>query len=152
MTQFIIRRLLQAIPVVFAITLLSFGLMQATPGSFINPLDYPGQIGEEQMQRIRHELGLDKPWYEQYVDWVSKLLRLDLGRSYFYGQPVAAMIFERIPATLQLTLTSLLLSLTLGVTIGVFAAVNRATAFDNFTRVFAVLGHAVPGFWLGLIL
>lgn len=152
MGRFLVRRLVQAVPVVILITLLSFGLMSATPGSFINPLDYPGQIGEEQMQRIRHEQGLDKPWYEQYADWVARLLHLDLGRSYVYNQPVLRMITDRLPATLELTVTSLLFSLVLGVAIGVVAAINRATLFDTLTRIFAVAGHAVPGFWLGLVL
>jgi len=69
--RYIIRRLVQAVPVVILITLLSFVLMYATPGSFINPLEYPGQIGEEQMNSIRHNLGLDKPWYEQYADCLA---------------------------------------------------------------------------------
>jgi len=79
---------------------------------------------------------------------LGKLTQLDLGRSYVYNQPVLRMIMDRLPATLELTITSLVFSLALGIVIGVFAAVNRATLLDNLTRVFAVAGHAVPGFWL----
>lgn len=151
MTQYLVRRLLQSIPILFLISLLSFLLMYSTPGNFINPFEYPGEMGKEEIDRILHSLGLDRPWYVQYGEWFGKALRLDLGRSFKFNTPVTEMIVERLGATLQLTLSALFLSLTLGVLIGVFAALYRGSLFDNLTRVLAVAGHAVPTFWLGLV-
>jgi peptide/nickel transport system permease protein len=152
MTRFLIRRLVQAVPVLLLISLLSFGLMHAAPGSFINPLDFPGELAEEDMQRILHNLGLDRPWYEQYGSWLLQLARLDLGYSYKFRAPVTGMIAERLPATLLLTATALALGLAFGVLIGVVAALRQRSLFDNASRLFAVAGHAVPTFWLGLVL
>ena len=152
MTQFIVRRLVQAIPVLFLITLFSFILMHSSPGNFINPLEYPGEMGQEEMETLLHNLGLDRPWYVQYGDWMWKLIHLDLGRSFKFRQPVKDMIAARLPATLELTVTSLLLALVFGVLVGVLSAIYRGTVFDGISRIFAVAGHAVPIFWLGLIL
>lgn len=152
MTQFVVRRLVQSIPVLFLITLFSFILMYSSPGNFINPLEYPGEMGQEEMEMLLHNLGLDRPWYVQYGDWMWKLIHLDLGRSFKFRQPVKDMIAARLPATLELTVTSLLLALVFGILIGVLSAIYRGTIFDGISRVFAVAGHAVPIFWLGLIL
>jgi peptide/nickel transport system permease protein len=151
LTRFIIRRILQAIPVLFLITLFSFVLMYSSPGNFINPLEFPGEMGQEEMDALLHTLGLDRPWYEQYGDWLWKLFHLDLGRSFKFRTPVLQMILERLPATLELTIAALLLALLFGVIIGVLSAVTRGSAFDTSSRIFAVAGHAVPLFWLGLI-
>jgi peptide/nickel transport system permease protein len=151
MTRFIIRRILQAIPVLFLITLFSFTLMHSAPGNFINPLEFPGEMGQEQIDALLHTMGLDRPWYVQYGDWLWQLAHLDLGRSFKFRVPVLEMIMERLPATLELTIAALLLALFFGILIGVLSAITRGSAFDTSSRIFAVAGHAVPLFWLGLI-
>ena len=151
MTRFIIRRILQSIPVLLLITFFSFILMYSSPGNFINPLEFPGEMGQEEMDALLHTMGLDRPWYVQYGDWLWKLLHLDLGRSFKFRLPVMDMIIERLPATLTLTVAALLLALFFGVLIGVLSAISRGSTFDTASRIFAVAGHAVPIFWLGLI-
>ncbi len=152
MTRYIIRRLLQAVPLVLLVSLISFGIMFSSPVTMLNPADFPEDSSEEDLKRILAQHGLDRPWYELYAGWIVRVLQGDLGDSYQTRQPVTRMILERLPATLQLTITALLLSLALGVLLGVVAALNQNSWIDNATRIFAVAGHAVPAFWLGLVL
>jgi peptide/nickel transport system permease protein len=151
-TRYIIRRLLQSVPLLFLISLLSFGIMFSSPVTMLNPAEFPEDSSQEDLQRILAQHGLDRPWYVLYGEWVGRLAVGDLGESYQTRQPVTRLILERLPATLQLTVTALLLSLVLGVLLGVLAALNQNSWIDSFTRIFAVAGHAVPAFWLGLVL
>lgn len=134
------------------VSLLSFGIMFSSPTTMLNPAEFPEDSSEEDLRRILAQHGLDRPWYELYGKWIVRVVQGDLGDSYQTRQPVTRMIFERLPATLQLTITALVVSLLLGVLLGVIAALNQNSWIDNFTRVFAVAGHAVPAFWLGLVL
>ncbi len=153
MTRYIIRRLLQAIPTLFGISLVSFIIIQAAPGDPVLMMTFDPRITQETREELRHQLGLDQPLPVQYFRWLKRLvLHGDLGRSYITKRPVLEMILERVPATLTLTGTALLLGLVLGVPIGVYAAVHQRGLFDNITRFFAVIGNAIPAFWLGLIL
>lgn len=152
MTRYVVRRLLQAVPLLFLISLLSFAIMFSSPVTMLNPAEFPEDSSAEDLQRILAQHGLDRPWYELYVRWVGRLLVGDLGESFQTRQPVLGLILERLPATLQLTVTALLLSLVLGVLLGVVAALNQNSWIDGVIRVFAVAGHAVPAFWLGLVL
>jgi peptide/nickel transport system permease protein len=174
MESYILRRLLQAVPTLFGITLISFLLMQAAPGDPIGLVMFNPSATPEAAQMLRRQLGLDQPPLLQYVYWLvgndwmkvdlngdgtpdsygtrRGFLRGDLGQSIQQKQPVLGIIAERIPATLQLSLTALLIGYLLGITIGVFSAVYHRGWFDQFARVLAVVGNAVPGFWLALML
>jgi peptide/nickel transport system permease protein len=174
MGSYILRRLLQAVPTLFGITLISFLLMQAAPGDPIGLIMFNPSATPEAAQMLRRQLGLDQPPLMQYIYWLAGndwmrvdlngdgtpdsygtrqgFLRGDLGQSLQQKQPVLGIIAERIPATLQLSLTALLVGYLLGITIGVFSAVYHRGWFDQFVRVLAVIGNAVPGFWLALMM
>ncbi len=162
MTTYFLRRLLQAIPTLIGITLISFTLMRAAPGDPVALLTFNPDITNENRDQLRAQLCLDRSIAEQYIVWLlgdfrgkcraEGIIRGDFGDSFFAKRPVIDMIFERIPATLELTATALAYGLILGVTIGIYSAVKHGNWFDNIMRFVAVIGNAVPVFWLGLIL
>jgi peptide/nickel transport system permease protein len=151
-SAYALRRLFQAIPTLFGATLLGFALIHVAPG---DPIQFyaaqSGGMTAEDIERLRHLYGLDLPLVVQYLNWLGQLVRLDLGVSFSSHQPVFQAITSRIPATLTLTVTALTMSTVLGVTIGVIAGLQRGGPFDTLTRFLAVIGHAVPTFWFGLV-
>jgi len=149
--KYAIRRILQALPVLFGITLISFTIIHLAPGDPAALLIDP-EASTEDVLRIRAALGLDQPIYVQYVKWLGNLLRGDLGRSFLDGQPVLQKILEVLPNTIQLTLTAFVLSLTLGIIIGVISATRRYSVVDHVSTVFAFFGISMPNFWFGLML
>jgi peptide/nickel transport system permease protein len=152
MTAYGIRRLVQAIPTLLGATILGFALIHLAPG---DPIQFyaaqSGGMTNEDIDRLRHLYGLDQPLVFQYVNWLAQLVRLDLGVSFGSHQPVLQSIVNRVPATLTLTVTALVMSTVLGVTIGILAGLKRGGIFDSVTRLLAVIGHAVPTFWFGLV-
>ncbi len=135
------------------VTFVVFLLMYLTPG---DPVElYMGQAGivsQEEMARIRHEFGLDRPFLEQYGRFLWGIARGDLGRSIVHRRPVAELIGERLPATLELSLFAALIALLVAVPAGVIAAVRRYSLLDNVGTLLSLVGVSMPGFWLGLIL
>jgi len=173
MTRYLLRRIVQAVPTLFGITLLSFLLMLATPGDPVTLITFNPNATPEGTATLRRQLGLDQPPLVQYIywlignDWVKidakgngsgeygtrrGLLRGDFGQSIILKRPVLEVIAERVPATLLLTGTAVLVGYIVGVILGLFAALFHRSWFDQLVRVLSVLGNAVPGFWLGLIL
>ena len=174
MTRYILRRLIQAVPTLFGITLISFFLIQAAPGDPISFLTFDPKVSPEATMRLRRQLGFDKPVYTQYIYWLvgndwtridvdgdgtadvsgtrKGLLRGDLGQSIVHKRPVLDLILERIPATIQLMLSALIIGYGLGIPLGLFAAVRHGSIFDQLVRFFSVIGTALPSFWLGLLL
>jgi peptide/nickel transport system permease protein len=175
MTKYVMRRLLQAIPTLFGITVLSFMLMSFAPGGPTAALTFSPDTSPETRQRIERQLGANEPWVMQYVYWMigdtwrgrdldddgevdyygnrRGVLRGDFGNSLFRGrQPVIHIIGQRIIPTLELTVSALVVGIVFGIPVGIFAAIRRGGMFDNTTRIFAVIFNAVPNFWLGLIL
>lgn len=152
MTRFIIRRLVQAIPTLFGILLLTFLLTRLSPADPVK-LMVAGQfdITPEDRAALYHELGLDDPLPVQFVRYVANVARLDFGNSFYYHRPVSELIIERIPNSLQLSILSLLLALVIGVPLGVLAAYRRGKFTDHAIRIFSVAGHAIPSFWFGLL-
>src|SRR5712691_8974337 len=152
MTAYGIRRLVQAIPTLLGATILGFALIHLAPG---DPIQFyaaqSGGMTADDIDRLRHLYGLDQPLVLQYVNWLAQLVRLDLGVSFASHQPVLQSIVSRIPATLTLTVTALIISVIVGVSIGVIAGLQRGGPFDTITRLLAVIGHAVPTFWFGLV-
>jgi peptide/nickel transport system permease protein len=151
--SYLARRLVQAVPVFLGVTFVVFLLMYLTPG---DPVElYMGQAGivsQEEMARIRHEFGLDRPFLEQYGRFLWGIARGDLGRSIVHRRPVAELIGERIPATLELSLFAALIALLVAIPAGVVAAVRRYSLLDNVGTLLSLVGVSMPGFWLGLIL
>lgn len=206
MLKYIVRRLLQAIPTLFGISILSYLLMLAAPGGPVAALTFAPNITPAERESLKETLGVNDPPLIQYLRWLvgddwmrwdsdgdgvsdgSVLIPLmgtardkkhkpilddngevvleplppgnrygifrgDFGRSFYQGRrQVLPILFERLGATLELGIASLLLGFAIGVPIGILAAVARGGAFDNFTRVTAVVFNALPVFWLGLLL
>jgi peptide/nickel transport system permease protein len=152
MGRFVVRRVLQAIPTFIGITLLSFVVLRLAPGDPVSLLVFGSQsLSAADYAAIRAAYGLDQPLPIQYVNWLGHLLTGDLGRSFLYKRPVIEMIQASLPNTLQLAGGALLVTLVVGVPMGVLAARFRGTWFDQAIRIFGVAGHAIPGFWFGLL-
>jgi peptide/nickel transport system permease protein len=128
-------------------------IVRMSPGDPIRLVTF-GQrdITGEDIERLRHAYGLDKPLPLQYVDWLIAVVQLNFGQSFIYHQDAFQLLLTRVPATLQLAVVALALQLLIGVPLGVIAALKRGTWLDGAIRVFGVAGHALPAFWLGLVL
>jgi len=153
MTSFVVRRLLQAVPTLLGITVLSFVLMHAAPGDPVQLFTFGvTELKPEDVAGLRHQMGLDRPLPVQYGYWLARLARFDFGRSFKTSEPVSLLIFERLGNTLILTGCALLVAMAGGIPLGLVAALNRGGLLDHIARVFAVLGNAMPNFWQGLML
>ena len=153
MQAFILRRLLYAIPTLIGISIITFAIVRLSPGDPIRLFTFGvSDITQADIAQLRHVYGLDKPIPLQYIDWVTRVIRLDFGQSLIYHKDAGKLILELIPNTLQLAVVALLLQLLIGVPLGVISALKRGTWIDGVIRVFGVAGHAIPAFWLGLIL
>jgi peptide/nickel transport system permease protein len=151
MTGYIIKRVLAAIPILIFVGLVTFSLVHIAPGDAANIMagDY---AGPDDVKKIRAELGLDKPIGQQFLEWVKRTATGDLGHSIFSGQSVGKLVRQRINPTLSLTIGGGILAVLIGIPLGVVAAWKSNTIVDRVAQVFAALGLAVPGFWLGFIL
>ena len=153
MGQYLLRRVLQMVPLLIGISIIMFALIQAAPGGpeamflesgrFINP---------QLIETYRHRLGLDQPVYIQYFKWLGAALTGDFGYSYSGVRPVGEMIGERLPATLELMLTAFIFAALIAIPLGIFSAVRQYSLLDYIGTAFSFLGIAMPVFWFGLIL
>ncbi|MHB8146709.1 MAG: ABC transporter permease [Vulcanimicrobiaceae bacterium] len=151
MTFFILRRFLLAIPTLLGVTMLTFALLHIAPGG--PALALAGdRASPAQLAHITHELGLDRPWPQQYGAWLDELLHGNLGFSYARQASVAALIAQRLPQTALLMGSALLLSVLLAVPLGVWQAYRRNSAFDRVASVGVFLAWSMPTFWFGTIL
>ncbi len=133
------------------VSLILFTLMRLAPGGPEAVL-IGGEFSQEVAARIRHRLGLDRPLLVQYGSWALAALQGDLGRSFKTGDPVATLIWDRLPSTLQLTGGALALALVVAVPLGVLAAVRRNTVWDTLGSAVSLFGISFPSFWLGIML
>ena len=148
------KRLLQLIPILFGITLLSFLLMNTGTADVIDVMESNsgGVMSEEEKDALRAELGLDKPPVQQYAVWLGKVLRGDMGKSFVSGQPVFTTFLSRLPATIYLTITSILLTVFLSVPLGILSAVKQNRLTDYIIRFFSFIGNSLPNFFVSLLL
>ena len=146
-----LRRLLSAIPVLFIVSLISFGLMRLIPGdpaaAIAGTSATPAQI-----EQLRRDLGLDEPVILQLLHYYQGLLRGDFGKSLLLGKGVLAATMERLPVTIGLSLYALVLTLLIGVASGIIAALRQNTWVDQVAMMIAMLGISIPGFFLGLLM
>ena len=149
MGRFIIIRLLQTVVALIGISILIFVLVRASGDPTM--LFRSALSTEEDIARIRADLGLDKPVLEQYWIFVTDLAHGDLGESLIKRRPVTEMIVERMPNTLSLALSSFAVSMLLALVLGVLAATRRDTFLDNGVKFLAILGQALPGFWVAIM-
>ncbi|MCR4427180.1 MAG: ABC transporter permease, partial [Firmicutes bacterium] len=149
---YIVRRILVTIPVLIGITFVVFAMVSFAPGDAIKLMLGSETANPENVERLRRELGLDKPWYMQYGDYMWKLLHGDMGRSIVYRRPVADQIRERFGNTLILSLSSALVAVIIAVPLGVLAAAKRRSIIDYGATTLAMVGVSIPSFYLGLLL
>ncbi|MDP2859122.1 MAG: ABC transporter permease [Bacillota bacterium] len=151
MRSFIIRRLLQILPVILAVVTINFVLIHLAPGDPAFILAGP-EAPQEYLQEIRERLGLNKPLWEQYAIYMARAVKGDLGTSYRFKQPVATVIAGQVPATVLLTGTAFVVSVILGVGLGIISVQVKGGAFDRVSNALAVTLYSVPTFWIGLML
>ena len=155
MTSYVVRRLLQAIPLLLGIATITFFVVHLAPGDPLDMFLEPGlrrQVDPEAIELMRQKYGLDRPIHVQYVKWLGNLLQGDLGESFHYRRPVADLIAERIPYTLLLTIPALLFDALIGMGLGILSAVKQYTRTDKTLTLGSLVIYSVPGFWLALML
>ena len=151
MGRFVLRRLLASVPVLFLVSLITFGLLWLVPGDPAS-MFLDTSATQEALERVRRELGLDRPFLQRMGEWYLRLLQGDLGTSLLLNRSVTSAIFERLPVTLSLTALSFGLAVLLGVLAGLLAAVRHGRPADQGLMTMALLGLSIPEFWLGLVL
>ncbi|HEU4928198.1 MAG TPA: ABC transporter permease [Candidatus Krumholzibacteria bacterium] len=152
MLRFFIKRALAIIPLVLLVSLICFALMQATPGGPVAMFSANPMVGPEDVARIRANFGFDEPVIVQYGLWLKRVIvHGDFGYSYVTGEPVLEMIWQRLPATLELMGAAFLLAFMFGLSGGIVAALKRYTKFDSVIMLVTLFGISIPVFWLGLM-
>jgi peptide/nickel transport system permease protein len=152
MYRFAGKRILYAIPLLFAISLLAFFLLQAVPGGPAAAYQGIANVSGDDLARIESELGLDRPLIVQYFSWLGSFLRGDWGVSFSARQPVLELVMDRLPATLILMGAALTVSLVIAIPLGMIAALRRNTWIDHLLTFQSFVGLSIPVFWLGLML
>jgi peptide/nickel transport system permease protein len=151
MMAYFIKRLVQCIPLLLLVSLLSFGLIKLVPGDPAVVMGGTNATAAE-IEVIRKNLGLDRPFHVQLLSFYGNLAQGDMGRSLMLGLPVRDAILERVPATISVALYSMVLTLLVGLAIGVLAALRHNTWVDQTAMTVALVGVSLPNFWLGLVL
>jgi peptide/nickel transport system permease protein len=152
MTTYIIRRLLWVIVLLFLVSLMTFVIFYLLPSADPALLRAGRQPNPQLVEQIRHSLGLDKPWYEQYVHYMGRLfLHWDFGYSFQNNIPVKQQIFDRLPATASLTIGAAVVWLVFGIAVGTVSAVKSRSLFDRVAMTGALVGISAPVYWLGLV-
>lgn len=146
------RRTLQAVPLLILISMILFIILNNAPGGPLAPYLQNPHITPADIERLKHNLGLDRPIYFRYFVWLGQVVRGDFGYSTSNSQPVLQAILERLPATLELQVSAFLLALTLGLAAGIFAAVRPYSLADYFITTLAFFGQSMPVFWFALMM
>ncbi len=154
MNHYVLKRIIQLIPILFAITFLSYGMMRIAGSDVVTQkMENTGTVvSDEVLNAEREQLGLDKPFLTQYAVWLGKLLRGDMGNSYVSGKPVFATFISKLPATLLLTAVSIVMTIIISIPLGVLAAVKQNRMTDYVIRFFSFIGNSLPNFFVSLIL
>ena len=149
--QYVVQRLLLALVVVLGITFVVFMIMQIVPGDPARVILGP-YASDESVAGLRDRLGLDRPFFEQYLTWLSKAARGDFGQSLLNGQEVAPQLHGRIGPSFELAIVSLVIGLVIAFPIGIVSALKPGSAVDIIATVFSQIGVSVPSFWMGILL
>ncbi len=152
MTSFLLRRAVQTVIVLFAVSVIVFALVHLTPGDPVDVIFSGQNVTAAQKEAYRHQLGLDQPLVVQYGDFVAGAVTGDLGTSIRQGRPVTSLIGAALPATLELTLAALLVAILIAVPVAVLSALRQGSAIDKLGSVGALFGISMPSFWLGIML
>jgi peptide/nickel transport system permease protein len=152
MRRYIVGRLLLMIPTLIGVAILTFVIMRAVPGDIV-ALRYAGSsVPQEIIDQERHILGLDKPMWAQFVDWMTSISHLDLGQSLWTGHSVVDEVQVRMPLSIELAVLATLFAVALAIPLGVVAAVKQDSWIDYAIRVFSIGGLAMPSFWIGIMM
>ncbi len=151
MLKYIIKKLLMMIPILLGLTIILFLILHLAPGDPVHLVVGPN-VTPEVYENVRRSMGLDRPLIIQYFDYLSNLVKGDLGSSILQHRPVADIVLERFPITIGLGVRALLLSFLIAVPVGIIAAVNRNKSADFIAMTFALVGISMPTFWFGIIL
>lgn len=152
MYKYVIRRLLLSVPVLLLSSLIVFGLMRVMPGDALTVLmGESGNVSAKDLQKLQKELGLDRPYVEQYGIWLWQMVSLNPGYSIFTNEPISVALKKAVPVTLELAALAIVLGLIIAIPIGVLSATRQDTASDYVGRVVAVSGLSIPDFWLGTL-
>jgi peptide/nickel transport system permease protein len=152
MYKYVLRRLLLAVPVLVLSSLIVFGLMRVMPGDALTALmAESGNIGDKELKKLRKDLGLDRPYHEQYLLWVWQMVSFNPGDSIFTNEPIPVALRKAIPVTLELATLAIILGLVIAIPVGVLSATRQDSTSDYVGRVVAVSGLSLPDFWLGTL-
>jgi peptide/nickel transport system permease protein len=152
MYKYVARRLLLAVPVLVLSSLIVFGLMRVMPGDALTALmAESGNVGDKELRKLRADLGLDRPYAEQYMLWVWQMVSLNPGDSIFTNEPIPVALRKAVPVTLELATLAIILGLVIAIPVGVLSATRQDSAPDYVGRVVAVSGLSLPDFWLGTL-
>ena len=153
MKTYVIQRLVIALLTLLGMSVVIFSLLRLAPGDIVDILfSTAGYVSPSEKQAIMKELGIDRPYWVQYVDWIRQMLTGDLGKSYRYDQPAWQIVRPLVPVTLELAALATLFAVLIGVPTGVVSAVRQDTALDYALRVFSLAGLSMPAFWLGMVI
>jgi peptide/nickel transport system permease protein len=152
MYTYALRRLLLAIPVLLLASVIVFGLMRIMPGDALTALmAESGNVGERELQKLRKDLGLDRPYHEQYFLWVWQMVTFDPGYSIFTSEPISVALKQAIPVTVELALLGMGMGLLIAIPVGVLSATRQDKFADYMGRIVAISGLSLPDFWLGTL-
>ena len=151
----ILARIGQIVLVLLGISFITFALVMLAPGDVVRQMIAGNEdiiVSQAEIDALRAELGLDKPFFFQYLDWVGRALQGNLGFSYMVKKPVVEALWEGLPGTVLLSLASLFMMMVVSIPAGIYSAVKRGSIVDNIVRIFTFMGVSMPGFWVGLML
>jgi peptide/nickel transport system permease protein len=149
--NYVLRRAVLAVPTLFLVTVIVFGMMRLMPGDVVTRM-VEGHAYAPTLDALRKDLGLDRPIYVQYIEWIGSIvLRGDFGRSYWTRQPIWDEFARRFPVTLELAILTILVSVVIGILVGIVSAVRQDSAADYVGRVFSILALSVPYFGLAVL-
>jgi peptide/nickel transport system permease protein len=151
MNRYILQRLAQIVPVLFGVLVAVFIMLKLTPGDPATAL-LGVQATPEELARVRHAMGLDRPWAVQFGIWLGNVLQGDLGVSYISKKPVSELILTRLPVTLELSIVALLVAALVGIPAGVLSAARRYTVLDYSITGLALFGISMPSFWFAILM
>jgi len=151
--SYIAQRLVIAVLTLFGMSVVIFVLLRMAPGDIVDVLfSAAGYVNPSEKQAILRELGMDKPYWRQYVEWITQIFHGDLGKSYRYDLPAWQIIRPLLPVTIELAMLSTIVAVALGVPTGIVSAVRQDGLLDYAMRVFSLAGLSMPSFWLGMVI
>ncbi|KYH34218.1 glutathione transport system permease protein GsiC [Clostridium tepidiprofundi DSM 19306] len=151
MVKYIFKRIIQMIPTLIVISIISFIIMNLAPGDPSRTFIAPG-MNSAQMQKIKESLGLNQPLTVRYMKWIKNILNGNLGYSFITHQPISSEITARLPATLGLMMSSMIISLIFSIPLGIICAIKKNKFIDNFITLISYIGISIPSFWFAMML